>query len=180
MEGDLNDQTIVRTGFGRGIDRQCGVQRAEPGGLHNHHDGVFLTLAWICAAARAWDFNYVDSADTPLASMSDLTVTSTGNLTILTDTISLPGTIHITFVPQNSTNGSPFPLTAGLEFTFKTDTAGNNVFLDSSPLTYRFAQSVTDVAAITSVPEPSSMALIGIGMSGLFALRRLFKRPSVA
>ncbi len=142
---------------------------------------AFFDLKPVTGLARAWDFNYVDSADTPLATMSGLTITNTGGLTILTDTISLPGTIHITFAPANHTDGTPFPLSAGLQFTFNTNNNQNNVFLDSSPLTYRFATSVTNVAAITgTVPEPASMALLGVGMSGLFALRRLFKRPSVA
>jgi len=32
----------------------------------------------------------------------------------------------------------------------------------------------------SSIPEPTSMALLGIGMTGFLALRRLFKRTSVA
>jgi len=41
--------------------------------------------------------------------------------------------------------------------------------------------SIIDQAySTTAIPEPTSMALLGIGLSGLFTLRRLFKRTSVA
>jgi hypothetical protein len=40
--------------------------------------------------------------------------------------------------------------------------------------------SVINQGYSTAIPEPTSMALLGIGLSGLFTLRRLFKRTSVA
>jgi hypothetical protein len=33
---------------------------------------------------------------------------------------------------------------------------------------------------VSAVPEPASMALLGIAMAGLIALRRFYKRPSAA
>jgi len=42
--------------------------------------------------------------------------------------------------------------------------------------------SISSVSQLfsTSIPEPTSLALLGIGLSGLFTLRRFFKRTSVA
>ena len=45
--------------------------------------------------------------------------------------------------------------------------------------TFSHPLGVTGGSQLTSVPEPASMALLGIGMAGIFACRRLFKRSAV-
>jgi hypothetical protein len=49
---------------------------------------------------------------------------------------------------------------------------------DPSSPTDQFTGST--VVTATAIPEPSSLALLGIGMTGFLAFRRLFKRPAVA
>lgn len=44
-----------------------------------------------------------------------------------------------------------------------------------------YSTAIPDPASFsTAIPEPASFALLGIGLSGLFTLRRFFKRTSVA
>jgi hypothetical protein len=38
--------------------------------------------------------------------------------------------------------------------------------------------SIVDQGFSSAIPEPTSMALLGIGMAGFFTFRRLFKRPA--
>jgi hypothetical protein len=77
---------------------------------------------------------------------------------------------------------SPFGAPGGtINFTFTATTftgAGVNSF--ASLFTHAGATATGSGAfSQIAVPEPASMSLLGIGMSGFFALRRFFKRPSV-
>jgi hypothetical protein len=80
---------------------------------------------------------------------------------------------------------TPLPTASILDFTFTTTTS--EIGIASSVWTYTGGGSSPTGAPIyfhtapsALVPEPTSMALLGIGMTSFLAFRRFFKRNSIA
>jgi PEP-CTERM motif len=134
---------------------------------------VTTTVSFTVTGGTAADVEvtYSPSVD-PIA---NLAVTGTGGLTVTSITESANEVI-ITFTGAAATSGN-------LVWTFTTDTAGPINFASSSLTGVTGTASQLNVAVAstsTAIPEPTSMALLGIGMTGFLAFRRLFKRPAVA
>ena len=58
--------------------------------------------------------------------------------------------------------------------------ATKDIFLYGGTLGETLSVISQGYSSTTSIPEPSSIALLGIGMTGFLAFRRLFKRASAA
>jgi len=118
---------------------------------------------------------------TPVDSITNLQVVTSSGLgtpTLVADGAGA-NTVEVDFAATS---------TGSITFTFDTSASASSVAsLTLTPTfsgqssTIKGASTTLNVSAAgVSTPEPNSIALLGIGMTGFLAFRRLFKRPSVA
>jgi len=134
-------------------------------------------------------------------------ITGVADFTIITPSTATATNVELTFSPGVLGSASDFSLPAGvtetiagnvlslhfaatgtenISFTFDSAAAPADVTLTASlalsglnkPVT--LVSTVAGVSAVSSVPEPASVALLGVGMAGFFAFRRMFKRSATA
>jgi PEP-CTERM motif len=120
------------------------------------------------------------------ATVTDVTITYTESVAPITGFTMLSSNIGpLAQSASTDTVTISFAAISGGTASFKFDTAAPNPVglvsivvsgLVGSPV----VPSVSAVVTSTAVPEPTSVALLGIGMTGFLAFRRLFKRTSVA
>jgi len=144
----------------------------------------FFELSPSTATTIAIGFTYQDSSGNPLSSISGINVVNAGGLGVTNASFSTNGTnlITVVFAPANATTGAIGPPpTPGLEFTFLTGNPVGDVFIKQMAILLTPGESAAQsVSVVTSgVPEPASLALLGIGMTGFLAFRRYFKKTSV-
>jgi hypothetical protein len=118
---------------------------------------------------------------TPVDAITNLTVVSSTGLGTPTLVADSPGANQVEVDFGATSSGS-------IVFTFQTSASPGSVaslfltptFSGQSSNITGATTSLNVTAAAISTPEPSSVALLGIGITGFLAFRRLFKRPSVA
>jgi hypothetical protein len=124
------------------------------------------------ANATDIEITYSGPITTPVTILGTTTVSVVGSPVISGDTIT------ISFTKASGVNG------AELDFTTMTTSPSLNISSDSltgvTGLSGTNKGGVLATVVVSSVPEPTSMALLGIGMTGFLAFRRLFKRTSAA
>jgi hypothetical protein len=106
-------------------------------------------------------------------------------LTLVSETTNSGATVTLT-EPHANTIDINFskPTSSGMfVFTFDTSAAAGTVgavFGPMSGVAHTPVSGQNVVLHVSSVPEPASLALLGIGMTGFLAFRRFFKKTSVA
>ena len=134
----------------------------------SHAGSVTVTGSWSVPGATASELDFFfSSAVTSIVSYSGVPTPSSASI------FSPP--------PPNEVIFKYSPAVEGGSLTFTVDTSGvflgggiNVLSITGTPTANNFNFKTA------AVPEPSSFALLGIGMTGFLAFRRLFKRTSVA
>jgi len=103
---------------------------------------------------------------------------NTGGLAGLTYTLVGTNEIDIHFAATTGT--SPLFPSEPLQFSFFTNATTVGVASVTVKGGNGTGAAVGAFVSLSSVPEPASLALLGIGMTGFLAFRRFFKKTSVA
>jgi PEP-CTERM motif len=136
-------------------------------------------------------FNIVPLTGAPPVTATDVTVTLSdatlngsvsvvgmGGLSTVSGTL-VNGVVTINFDAASATTPTSLPGGVMVEFSGPTGVGINAFALSGTSAAFSSSGLNVSIANV-SVPEPTSVALLGIGMTGFLAFRRLFKRSSVA
>ncbi len=134
--------------------------------------GMYVTTLTALNTAAPADDLEVTFAGTG-GSISDIVVKASG-ATVGSTSVIMSGTgVEVNF-------SSPLANASGIYLTFETTSAPTGI--SSAVWTYKSGSPVAAPAVgiqTAAVPEPASMALLGIGMAGFLSFRRFFKRKAV-